>query len=201
MIAKLTGLLDSIGDGWVVVETGGVGYLVFCSARTLREVGPPGTTISMLIDTHVREDHIHLYGFPLLEERNWFRMLQTVQGVGARMALGVLDALSADELVDAILAQDAATLTQANGVGPKLAKRLVSELKDKIGDLAPSTFTGPTAAEAVAGDTTVDAVSALVNLGYRRIEAFGAVSRARQSLGAQAEVGALIREGLKELAS
>ena len=201
MIAKLTGLLDSIGDGWVVVETGGVGYLVFCSARTLREVGPPGTTISMLIDTHVREDHIHLYGFPLLEERNWFRMLQTVQGVGARMALGVLDALSADELVDAILAQDAATLTQANGVGPKLAKRLVSELKDKIGDLAPSTFAGPTTAEAVEGDTTVDAVSALVNLGYRRVEAFGAVSRARQSLGVQAEVGALIREGLKELAS
>ena len=117
------------------------------------------------------------------------------------MALGILDALSADELVEAILAQDAALLTQANGVGPKLAKRLVSELKDKIGDLAPSTFTGPTAAEAVAGDTTVDAVSALVNLGYRRIEAFGAVSRARQSLGAQAEVGALIREGLKELAS
>ena len=201
MIAKLTGLLDSIGDGWVVVETGGVGYLVFCSARTLRDVGPPGATISMLIDTHVREDHIHLYGFPLLEERTWFRLLQTVQGVGARMALGILDALSADELVEAILAQDAALLTQANGVGPKLAKRLVSELKDKIGDLAPSTFAGPTTAEAVEGDTTVDAVSALVNLGYRRVEAFGAVSRARQSLGVQAEVGALIREGLKELAS
>ena len=201
MIAKLTGLLDSVGESWVVVETGGVGYLVFCSARTLREVGNPGSTISMLIDTHVREDHIHLYGFPLPEERTWFRLLQTVQGVGARMAIGVLDSLSADELVEAILAQDAAMLTQANGVGPKLAKRLVSELKDKVGEMAPATFAGATVSPAGGdGEATVDAVSALVNLGYRRVEAFGAVSRARQSLGASAEVGALIREGLKELA-
>ncbi len=200
MIAKLTGLLDSVGDGWVVVETGGVGYLVYCSARTLRAVGPPGSTISMLIDTHVREDHIHLYGFPLPEERVWFRLLQTVQGVGARMALGVLDALSADELVEAILAQDAAMLTQANGVGPKLAKRLVSELKDKIDNIAPATLAGAAAPVAMAGDSAVDAVSALVNLGYRRVEAFAAVARTRQSLGATAEVEALIRESLKELA-
>lgn len=201
MIAKLTGLLDSIGDGWVVVETGGVGYLVYCSARTLRAVGTPGSTISMLIDTHVREDHIHLYGFPSPEERTWFRLLQTVQGVGARMALGVLDTLSADALVEAILAQDAVALTQANGVGPKLGKRLVSELKDKISDLAPASFGSTTSTQGAAdNDATVDAVSALVNLGYRRVEAFGAVSRARQSLGTSAEVGALIREGLKELA-
>ena len=201
MIAKLTGLLDSVGDGWIVVDTGGVGYLVYCSARTLRSVGALGSTISMLIDTHVREDHIHLYGFPLPEERTWFRLLQTVQGVGARMALGVLDTLSADELVEAILAQDAAMLTQANGVGPKLGKRLVSELKDKIGDLAPTTFVGATTAPGAGeNDANADAVSALVNLGYRRVEAFGAVSRARQSLGASSEVGALIREGLKELA-
>ena len=201
MIAKLTGLLDSIGDGWVVVETGGVGYLVYCSARTLRAVGTPGSTISMLIDTHVREDHIHLYGFPSPEERTWFRLLQTVQGVGARMALGVLDTLSADALVEAILAQDAVALTQANGVGPKLGKRLVSELKDKISDLAPASFASTTSTQGAAdNDATVDAVSALVNLGYRRVEAFGAVSRARQSLGTSAEVGALIREGLKELA-
>ena len=201
MIAKLTGLLDSIGDGWVVVETGGVGYLVYCSARTLRAVGTPGSTISMLIDTHVREDHIHLYGFPSPEERTWFRLLQTVQGVGARMALGVLDTLSADALVEAILAQDAVALTQANGVGPKLGKRLVRELKDKISDLAPASFASTTSTQGAAdNDATVDAVSALVNLGYRRVEAFGAVSRARQSLGTSAEVGALIREGLKELA-
>ena len=199
MIAKLTGLLDSVGDGWLVVETGGVGYLVRCSARTLREVGAPGGTISLLIDTHVREDHIHLYGFSLPEERTWFRLLQTVQGVGARMALGVLDALSTDELVDAILAQDAAMLTRANGVGPKLAKRLAAELKDRIGDIAPAPLAGVAAASA-AGDPAGDAVSALVNLGYRRVEAFAAVSRARQSLGAAVEVGALIRESLKELA-
>ena len=199
MIAKLTGLLDSVGDGWLVIETGGVGYLVRCSARTLREVGAPGGTISLLIDTHVREDHIHLYGFSLPEERTWFRLLQTVQGVGARMALGVLDALSTDELVDAILAQDAAMLTRANGVGPKLAKRLAAELKDRIGDIAPAPLAG-VAAASTAGDPAGDAVSALVNLGYRRVEAFAAVSRARQSLGAAVEVGALIRESLKELA-
>ena len=199
MIAKLTGLLDSVGDGWLVVETGGVGYLVRCSARTLREVGAPGGTISLLIDTHVREDHIHLYGFSLPEERTWFRLLQTVQGVGARMALGVLDALSTDELVDAILAQDAAMLTRANGVGPKLAKRLAAELKDRIGDIAPAPLAG-VAAAAATDDPAGDAVSALVNLGYRRVEAFAAVSRARQSLGAAVEVGALIRESLKELA-
>ena len=201
MIAKLTGLLDSVGENWVVVETGGVGYLVFCSARTLRQVGAVGSTISVLIDTHVREDHIHLYGFPLPEERTWFRLLQTVQGVGARMAMGILDSLSADELVEAILAQDAAMLTQANGVGPKLGKRLVSELKDKISDMSSVTFAGATATTVGGdGEATTDAVSALVNLGYRRVEAFGAVSRARQSLGDSAEVGALIREGLKELA-
>ena len=199
MIAKLTGLLDSVGDDWLVVETGGVGYLVRCSARTLREVGAPGGTVSLLIDTHVREDHIHLYGFSLPEERTWFRLLQTVQGVGARMALGVLDALSTDELVDAILAQDAAMLTRANGVGPKLAKRLAAELKDRIGDIAPAPLAG-VAAAAAADDPAGDAVSALVNLGYRRIEAFAAVSRARQSLGTAVEVGALIRESLKELA-
>lgn len=199
MIAKLTGLLDSVGDGWLVVETGGVGYLVRCSARTLREVGAPGSTVSLLIDTHVREDHIHLYGFSLPEERTWFRLLQTVQGVGARMALGVLDALSTDELVDAILAQDAAMLTRANGVGPKLAKRLAAELKDRIGDIAPAPLAG-VATAAAADDPAGDAVSALVNLGYRRIEAFAAVSRARQSLGTAVEVGALIRESLKELA-
>ena len=199
MIAKLTGLLDSVGDGWLVVETGGVGYLVRCSARTLREAGAPGGAISLLIDTHVREDHIHLYGFSLPEERTWFRLLQTVQGVGARMALGVLDALSTDELVDAILAQDAAMLTRANGVGPKLAKRLAAELKDRIGDIAPAPLAG-VAAAAAADDPAGDAVSALVNLGYRRVEAFAAVSRARQSLGAAVEVGALIRESLKELA-
>ena len=199
MIAKLTGLLDSVGDGWLVVETGGVGYLVRCSARTLREVGAPGGAISLLIDTHVREDHIHLYGFSLPEERTWFRLLQTVQGGGARMALGVLDALSTDELVDAILAQDAAMLTRANGVGPKLAKRLAAELKDRIGDIAPAPLAG-VAAAAAADDPAGDAVSALVNLGYRRVEAFAAVSRARQSLGAAVEVGALIRESLKELA-
>lgn len=203
MIAKLTGLIDSVGENWVVIDTGGVGYLVFCSARTLRQVGAVGSTISMMIETHVREDHIHLFGFPQPEERTWFRLLQTVQGVGARMAMGILDSLSAEELVEAILAQDAVMLTQANGVGPKLGKRLVSELKDKTSNISSSSIAGATVhseGEVTSGEFASDAVSALVNLGYRRVEAFGAISRARQSLGASAEVGALIREGLKELA-
>ncbi len=206
MIAKLSGRLDSAGDDWAVVDVAGVGYLVFCSARTLANLPQPSEAVRMLIETHVREDHIHLYGFLDEAERDWFRLLTTVQGVGARMALAVLSVLSPAQLVQAIAAQDKAALTRANGVGPKLAGRIVSELKERAGrialgqaaHLAAAVEGGPGApAQAV----PEDAVSALVNLGYGRGEAFGAVAQAARELGNQAPIEAVIRAGLRELAS
>jgi Holliday junction DNA helicase RuvA len=203
MIAKLTGLLDAVGEDWAIVDVGGVGYLVYCSARTLANLPARGGAVSLMVETHVREDHIHLYGFESQKERDWFRLLNTVQGVGARVALGILSALPPDHLEQAIVAKDAAALTGAPGVGKKLASRLVSELADKIGGIAVGP-TGPTPAAAAAppaaGDNaTADAVSALVNLGYGRTEAFGAVVRARSRLGDGAAIEALIRDGLAEL--
>ena len=203
MIAKLTGLLDSVGDGWAIIDVGGVGYLVFCSARTLANLPSSGGAASLLIDTHVREDHIHLYGFESQKELDWFRLLNTVQGVGARVALAILSALPPDHLEQAIAAKDAAALTGAPGVGKKLAGRLVTELADKIGgiDFGPA-ISSEIAAKAPVprGDNaTADAVSALVNLGYGRTEAFGAVVRARGRLGDGAAIEALIRDGLAEL--
>ncbi len=205
MIAKLNGRLDSAGEGWAVVDVAGVGYLAFCSARTLTNLPELGEAVRMLIETHVREDHIHLYGFLEAAERDWFRLLTTVQGVGARMALAILSVLSPAQLVQAIAAQDKAALTRASGVGPKLAGRIVSELKEKAGGialgeaahLAAAIEGGGPPAEAV----PEDAVSALVNLGYGRGEAFGAVAQAARHLGGGAPVEAVIRAGLRELAS
>lgn len=201
MIAKLTGKLDSSGDGWAVVDVGGVGYQVFCSGRTLAQLPGPGEPVSLLIDTVVREDHIHLYGFEGEGERAWFRLLQTVQGVGARVALGLLTVLAADELVQAIAAGDRPPLTRASGVGPKLADRILAELKDKVpvgAALVPAAMGA--GAGVAAGVPAADAISALVNLGYRQSEAHGAVVAAAQGLGAEAPVAALIRAGLRELA-
>ena len=201
MIARLKGLLDTVAEDSIVIDVGGVGYLVQCSARTLRGLPGPGEALALEIETHVREDHIHLFGFLDVVERDWFRLLQTVQGVGARVALGILSALSAADIGGAIGAQDHAPLTQASGVGPKLAKRIVAELKDK----APLPNLGvhliaAGADDAGAGDQA-DAVSALVNLGYGRSEAFAAVAHAARDLGEAAEVQGLITAGLKELAS
>ncbi|MEX0922768.1 MAG: Holliday junction branch migration protein RuvA [Rhodovibrionaceae bacterium] len=202
MIGKLTGLLDSTGDGWALVDVGGVGYVVFCSARTLSQLPVGGGKVSLLIDTHVREDHIHLYGFAELAERDWFRLLSSVQGVGARMALAILSALPPQELVMAVASQDKVLLTRANGVGPKLAQRIVTELKDKAGGMSLGSATaGNGEAAPVAGGVADDAVSALVSLGYRRSEAFGAVSQALRSLGGDAPLDKLIKEGLRELAT
>ncbi len=202
MIAKLTGVLDSMGADWAVVDVGGVGYLLYCSARTLHQMPGPGGNVDMLIETHVREDHIHLYGFADSRERDWFVILQAVQGVGARVALGILSALSPIEIVQAIAAQDAQPLTQASGVGAKLANRIVTELKDKAPSLAavpmPRAVTSETTAAAAPG-AAADAVSALTNLGYRRVDAFSAVASAARTLGAEVEVEALIRGSLKEL--
>ena len=195
MIAKLRGVLDSLGDGWAVVDVGGVGYLTYCSAGTLASLPPRGQSVSLTIETVVREDHIHLYGFASEQERDWFRLLQTVQSVGARLALAILGALPAPELAVCIAAQDRANLTRAPGVGPKLAARILSELRDKAEPLP-----GAAPVPAAAGTANADAVAALVNLGYRPTEAHGAVSGAARTLGAEAPVEALIRAGLKELA-
>src|SRR5262245_34797557 len=200
MIAKLTGVLDSKAADAAVVDVGGVGYLVFCSARTLGRLPAAGGAVNLFVETHVREDHIHLYGFSDAAEREWFRLLTTVQGVGAKLALAILGILSAPELTQAIAAQDRASLTRASGVGPKLGARIVAELKDKVGGVA----LGPVAVVAGATEPTgpvADAISALVNLGYRRTEAFGAVAQAAKRLGPNAALDVLIKAGLKELSA
>ena len=293
MIAKLSGVVDQAGADWAIIDVGGVGYLVFAASRTLARLPPPGQPASLLIETHVREDHIHLYGFADAASRDWFRLLITVQGVGARVALAVQSALDADELLRAVASQDKASLTRASGVGPKLAGRIVAELKDKVGALslaagiaasdgaaaAPggpladaasrywfrllitvqgvgarvalavqsaldadellravasqdktsltrASGVGPKlagrivaelkdkvaaftlaagvaaadgAAAGLAAGPLADAISALVNLGYRRAEAYGAVADAARRLGPDAAIDHLIRAGLKEL--
>ena len=198
MIAKLAGVLDSIGGDWAVVDVAGVGYLVYCSARTLRTLPAPGAPVRLFVETHVRQDHIHLFGFVDESERDWFRLLQTVQGVGARVALAILAALGPSDLVAAIAAQDKAAVSQANGVGGKLAGRIVAELRDSMGDLALGTVAALDAAR-VHGGPEADAVSALVNLGYHRTEAVAAVAGAARQLGAGARLDALVRTGLQEL--
>jgi holliday junction DNA helicase RuvA len=205
MIAKLSGLLDSVGTDHCIVDCGGVGYLVFCSARTLRRVGDAGTAVSLRIEMQVREDAITLFGFVDLSERDWFRRLTTVQGVGSRVALALLSVLEPDKLGQAIAAQDRTALVQADGVGPKLANRLISELKAKVADLymgGGAVAAGPAGvATSGAAGVTNDAVSALVNLGYRRAEAFTAVAAAVQKAGPDAKVEQLIMMGLKELSA
>jgi Holliday junction DNA helicase RuvA len=198
MIAKLRGTLDATGEDWAVVDVNGVGYLVYCSARTLARMPAAGSAVVLEVETHVREDHIHLYGFSTAAERAWFRLLMTVQGVGARVAMAIQGVLGPDQLAQALAAGDRASLTRAPGVGPKLAQRILTELRDKVDAIAVA----PTPAglrEADGVGQAGDAVSALVNLGYRRPEAIGAVSAAMRSLGAEAPVEALIRAGLKEL--
>ena len=198
MIASLTGAVASVGPDHAVIDVAGVGYRVFASRRTLARLEDAAGPVRVLADTHVREDHIHLYGFLDEAERAWFRLLATVQGVGARLALAVLSVLGPDELAHAIAASDRAALARADGVGPKLAGRIVAELKDKIGAVAlgPAAMPG---APAGAGGNAADAVSALVNLGYGQGEAFGAVASAARALGADAPVESLIRAGLKHL--
>jgi len=200
VIARLTGRIDSTAEDSVVIDVAGVGYLVYCSARTLGALPPAGEAASLHVETHVREDHIHLYGFESLAERDWFRLLTTVQGVGTRVALAILSALSPDRLSDALIAGDGEMLTQAPGVGPKLAGRILGELKDKA---VPALEPHAGARDRVGGqpDSLDDAVSALVNLGYRRGEAFGAVTEAARALGPEVEVDVLIRAGLRELSS
>jgi Holliday junction DNA helicase RuvA len=200
MIAMLRGVLDTTAEDSVIVDVNGVGYLVYCSGRTLDAMPPSGSDVRVYVETHVREDHIHLYGFLQPEERSWFRLLTTVQGVGARVALAILTALPTDQLLAAIVAQDKAQINRANGVGPKLAARIITELKDKVGGIAVAAPAAIVAGKKVDGAPNEEAVSALVNLGFSRTEAFGAVARAGQELGNAAAVDDLIKSGLKELA-
>ncbi len=198
MIAKLSGRLDSVGEDWAVVDVGGVGYHVYCAGRTLGALPEPGALVRLFVDTHVREDHIHLYGFAGEAERDWFRLLQTVQGVGARVALAILTVLDPGGLARALATHDKAAISQANGVGAKLAGRIVSELGDRVGDAGVG-LADVAGAALVTGGADTDAVSALVNLGYRRTEALAAIAGAARRLGGDAALDSLVRAGLQEL--
>ncbi len=205
MIGKLKGIVDSFEDDHLILDVNGVGYVVFASSRTLQKLPRVGEAASLAIETQVREDAIRLFGFMTDAERDWFRLLQSVQGVGAKVALAIQSLYGPAELTTAIALQDKAAISRASGVGPKLAARIVAELKDK----APAFGTVDPAAMRLAGEDEAktapkpvqDAISALVNLGYGRPQAATAVSAALGALGADAETGALIRRGLRELAN
>jgi len=198
LIAKLTGRLDALEDGRCVIDVSGVGYLVHASTRTLAALPPPPATASLLVETQVREDAITLYGFADPAERDWFRLLMTLQGVGARVALGILSALSPRDLVAAIAAGDRASLTRAPGVGAKLAVRILTELREKAGAMPAGG--GVALPVAPPRGMAEDALSALVNLGYRRQEAQPVVARIVERLGEEAGIDGVIRDSLKELA-
>jgi Holliday junction DNA helicase RuvA len=211
MIGKLRGRLDTVAEDHAILDVNGVGYLVFAASRALAQLQNVQGEVTLWIETHVREDHIHLYGFLSEAERQWFRTLTSVQGVGSKMALSLLGALSTDEISDAIAAQDKTMLTRANGVGPRLAERIITELKNKIPTLAAA-LSVPIALEPSRGGkgkatspepgqaARQEAVSALVNLGYARVDAFSAVARAVQESGAE-KVEELIPLCLRYLAA
>ena len=199
MIALLTGRIEALESDRCIVDVAGVGYLVQASTRTLATLPQPPATARILIETVVREDAILLYGFAESAERDWFRLLTTVQGVGAKVALAILSALSPRDLVSAIGAADRAALTSVTGVGPKLAVRLLTELRERAVGMPATAGAGLPVPQA-AGNVPSDAISALGNLGYRRIEAQPVVDRVAARLGDAATLDALIRESLRELA-
>jgi len=197
MIAKLRGLLDAFAADHAVIDVNGVGYLVFASTRTLSSLGAIGEEVVLHTQMQVSEDDIRLIGFATADERDWFRLLISVQGVGARVALAILSALSFNELHRAVASGDQAMVSRAQGVGPKLALRIVNELKDKVGALALGGSGGADAPPA-AGTAAADAVSALLNLGFRPSEAASAVGKAEAELGEGASLDALVRAALKK---
>lgn len=203
MIGKLSGIIDSFGSNFLILDVQGVGYHVNASSRTLGALGHVGDPAKLLIDTHVREDAITLFGFASAAEQQWFRLLTSVQGVGAKAGLSILSACPAERLGVVIAAQDKAALTQADGVGPKLALRILTELKDKagkvdlgVGALKPSS---PQTAAVEESGVDADALSALINLGYGRSEAYQAILKAKDK--ANDNLQTLIREALKELSA
>jgi Holliday junction DNA helicase RuvA len=203
MIGKLKGVIEAYGEDFVILDVHGVGYEVHCSARTLQALPPVGEAVTLAIETHVREDQIRLFGFVSNLDREWFRLLQTVQGVGTRVALSILGTLPPAELASAIAMRDKAMITRAPGVGPKVAERIVTELKNK----APAYTTVDPAVIRLSGEVdehrapqpVSDAVSALVNLGYGQPQAAAAIAAAARTTGEGADARQLIRLGLKEL--
>lgn len=200
MIGKLKGLVDLTGPDWAIIDVGGVGYQLSCSARTLAALPGEGEAVSLLVETFVREDMIRLFGFAGEAERDWFRLLGTVQGVGTKVALAVLSTLSVGELASAVAAQDKAMIARAPGIGPKVAQRICTELKDKGPALPESFLPGGVPAVGMPSGAAADAVSALVNLGYGQAQATAAVAAANRNGGEGAGAAELIRLGLKELA-
>jgi len=203
MIGKLKGVIDSYGDDFVIVDVQGVGYQVHCSARTLQALPATGEAATLSIETYVREDQIKLFGFLSDIEREWFRLLQTVQGVGAKVALSVLGTLKPSELATAIATRDKGMVARTPGVGPKVAERIVTELKDKVPayasvDPAVIHLSGALD-EKRAPQPIADAVSALINLGYGQPQAAAAIAAAARNAGEGADTATLIRQGLKEL--
>ena len=204
MIGKLKGTLEEIGEDYALIDVHGVCYVAFCSMRTLSRLGSPGEAAVLYIETYVREDQLKLFGFETTLEREWFRLLQSVQGVGAKVALAVLSTLTASELANAIALQDKATVSRAPGIGPKVAQRIVAELKNKVpalgGDAGEAMGLKQELGEGVASAPGADAVSALSNRGYSRDQAANAVAAALKTAGDNPDSAKLIRLGLKELA-
>ena len=196
MIARLTGTLAETGADHLVIDVAGVGYLAQASARTLSAVGPVGGNVLLLTEMQVREDSITLFGFGSAAERDWFRLLTGVQGVGGRVALAILSVLEPNDLSRAIAGGDKAMIARANGVGPKLAQRIAMELRDKVGGVA----LGPGASPVPAGSASADAISALANLGFRPAEASAAVAAASDELGPETGLDALVRLALRKAA-
>lgn len=196
MIAHLKGRLSATGADYAVIDVGGVGYLVGASAKTLDKLGAVGEAVTVHTEMLVSEDSIRLMGFASADERDWFKLLTSVQGVGAKVALAILSILAPDELRGAVARADAAMIARANGVGPKLAQRIVNELKDKAGGFVP----GAPGIAAPAGGAAADAVSALLNLGFKPAEAGGAVNAAAEELGPGASLDALVRLALRKAA-
>jgi Holliday junction DNA helicase RuvA len=203
MIGKLKGTIDEIGEDHVVVDVHGVGYVAFCSTRTLGKLGSSGEAAVLFIETYVREDQFRLFGFLTALEREWFRLLQSVQGVGSKVALAVLSTLTPGELANAIALQDKTAVSRAPGVGPKVAVRIITELRNKApafaGEASASIGLKQELGEGVASAPVSDAVSALTNLGYSRDQAANAVAAALKNGGEGADSANLIRLGLKEL--
>ena len=198
MIAKLTGILDSIFEGFIVLDVGGVGYRVFCSAKTISKLPVQGGQVSLMIETQVREDHIHLIGFADVTEQQTFGYLSTVQGVGAKVALAILSALSPNDIQMAVMTGDSKAFTRASGVGPKLGVRIVTELKGKMGSLGTDEEMIPAGNNTGSSALMAEAISALVNLGYSRTEAGMTVATVLRQ-NPEAAVGEVIRLSLKEI--
>ncbi|MBV2186203.1 MAG: Holliday junction branch migration protein RuvA [Rhizobium sp.] len=203
MIGKLKGTIDEIGDDHALIDVHGVCYVAYCSARTLSRLGSPGEAAVLFIETYVREDQLKLFGFMTALEREWFNLLQSVQGVGAKVALALLSTLTPSELANAIALQDKTAVSRAPGVGPKVAVRIITELKNKApafaGDASVNIGLKQELGEGVAPGPVADAVSALTNLGYSREQAANAIAAALKNGGEGADSAKLIRLGLKEL--